>query len=216
MSVVGIYINHTSYFLYPNISTAFSGEFNISHFRALLAFDRSFDQSLSMIRLIVTHRPRDESPRRRPEAVRLRPKRSPTKHRHLFWQTPEIYECILFAHLFLADPLPFGPPSSCPLLLVLVRFQFLPFRLLSVLFFQPPSIFWLTLRMHTLIFFLATAWHKSSSRSTPKIRHSRLDFQRAYECTEILLIEVVLEGEIVSSSLHRQFSLLDFNYSRSR
>lgn len=57
MPVVGVYINHTSYFLYPNISTAFSGEFNISHFRTPFAFHRSSDQSLSMIQLIVTHRP---------------------------------------------------------------------------------------------------------------------------------------------------------------
>lgn len=61
LSAVGVCINHTSHFLYPNISMLFSGEFNISHFRAPFAFHRSSDQSLSMIQLIVTHRPRDES-----------------------------------------------------------------------------------------------------------------------------------------------------------
>lgn len=96
-----------------------------------------------------------------------------------------------------------GSSSSrpCPLSVLLLR---LPFR--------PSSIFfWLT-HVHALIFFLATAWHKSSSRSTPKIRHSRLGFQRAHECTEILLIEVALESEEKEKSCrHRQFSSLEFN-----
>lgn len=145
---------------------------------------------------------------------RRRPKRSPTKHRHLFWQTPEIYECILFAHIFLVDPLPFGSPSSRSLLLVLVRFQFLPSAFSPSFFFsfRPSSILQLTtLRVHTLIFFLAIARHKSSSRSTPKIRRSRLNFQRAYECTKILLIEVVLVSEEKGRSCHHRF-INNFRY----
>lgn len=143
---------------------------------------------------------------------RRRPKRSPTKHRHLFWQTPEIYECILFAHLFLADPLPFGSPSSRSLLFVLVRFQLLPSAFSSSSFpfdllldppVHPPRAYTYFLSRHCP--------HKSSSRSTPKIRRLRLDFQRAYECTKILLIEVVLVSEEKGRSCHHFIN--NFRYS---
>lgn len=64
--------------------------------------------------------------------------------------------------------------------------------------FDPPAY-----PSHAYTYFFLTAWHKSSSRSTPEFRHSRLGFQRAYECTEMLLIEIAFEcreNEIVPSS----------------
>lgn len=98
-----------------------------------------------------------------------------TEPRRLFWQTPKIYVCVLFARLF-ADPLLFhSPPSSG-------RPRPRPALVTAVILFDPL----ISRRPASTYFLSGRCPHKSYSRSTPA--HHRSPDSRPWKISDSLLL----------------------------
>lgn len=141
-----------------------------------------------MIQLIVTHRPRITNrpgARRRPETFRWWTKKISNEAPSLVLTDARDIRMHFVCSSFLGRPTSLQSsiivsPSSCPCSLSVLAFSS-PIRLLYIFlsFWAPFDSSAHPSRAYTyFFFFLATAWHKSSFRSTPKFRHSRLGFQR--------------------------------------